>query len=156
VRLRPTVEADLLPLFDQQRDPEACAMAAFQAREWAAFLDHWHNAVLGSQTNISMTVEIDGEVAGYVASWLTREGAREVGYCFGRAYWGRGIATAALSAFLSVHETRRPLGAVVAAHNVGSLRVLEKCGFRQAGDVATASDGVAEIPMQLTAGSSAG
>jgi RimJ/RimL family protein N-acetyltransferase len=50
-------------------------------------------------------------------------------YWIGRSYWGRGIATAALSAFLAV-ERSRPLNAHVASDNVASRRVLEKCGFR--------------------------
>ncbi|MET0578289.1 MAG: GNAT family N-acetyltransferase, partial [Ilumatobacteraceae bacterium] len=44
-------------------------------------------------------------------------------------YWGRGIATAALTAFLG-EVTERPLHADVLKTNVGSLRVLQKCGFR--------------------------
>jgi RimJ/RimL family protein N-acetyltransferase len=46
-----------------------------------------------------------------------------------RAFWGRGIATAALSAFLSLEQTR-PLHAGVAKHNIASIRVLQKCGFK--------------------------
>jgi RimJ/RimL family protein N-acetyltransferase len=41
---------------------------------------------------------------------------------------GAGVATAALAAFLMIVE-ERPLFAHVAEHNVGSIRVLEKCGF---------------------------
>jgi Acetyltransferase (GNAT) domain len=41
---------------------------------------------------------------------------------------GTGYATAALRAFLDV-DLHRPLHAHVADHNVGSRRVLEKCGF---------------------------
>ena len=46
----------------------------------------------------------------------------------GRTFWGKGIATSALAKFLVV-EKRRPLLAVVAKHNAGSIRVLEKCEF---------------------------
>jgi RimJ/RimL family protein N-acetyltransferase len=38
------------------------------------------------------------------------------------------VATAALTEYLQL-ETVRPLYAHVAAHNAGSIRVLEKCGF---------------------------
>jgi RimJ/RimL family protein N-acetyltransferase len=51
-----------------------------------------------------------------------------VGYWLGKAYWGRGIASSALALFLD-DERHRPLLATVAAHNVGSRRVLEKAGF---------------------------
>src|SRR5919106_5577065 len=56
-------------------------------------------------------------------------GEREVTYWIGRSYWGRGIATGALSAFL-VGDPSRLLHARVAHDNVGSRRVLEKRGFR--------------------------
>ena len=44
--------------------------------------------------------DTDGEVAGNIGSWLS-DGKREIGYWIDRALWGRGIATEALSAFLS-------------------------------------------------------
>lgn len=43
--------------------------------------------------------------------------------------WGRGIATRALDASLTVDRSR-PLYACVASDDVASCRVLEKCGFR--------------------------
>ncbi len=55
-------------------------------------------------------------------------GEREVTYWIDRAYWGKGIATAALRALLT-EVTERPLYARVAADNAGSLRVLRTCGF---------------------------
>ena len=66
------------------------------------------------------------QLAGSVLSFL-REDQREVGYWLGRAYWGRGIATRALTAFLGELPTR-PLFARAAKDNRASLRVLEKCG----------------------------
>jgi RimJ/RimL family protein N-acetyltransferase len=55
-----------------------------------------------------------------------------VTYWIGRTHWGKGVATCALRAFLDL-ETTRPLYAAAAADNIGSLRVLEKCGFRVVG-----------------------
>src|SRR5437870_6632376 len=46
-----------------------------------------------------------------------------------RSYWGKGIATDALKAFLAIDRSR-PLHARLASDNVASRRVLEKCGFR--------------------------
>jgi RimJ/RimL family protein N-acetyltransferase len=72
-------------------------------------------------------VVADGRLAGNVLSFV-HDGRREVGYWIGREFWGAGVATAALAAFLDL-ETARPLYAGVARWNAGSLRVLEKCGF---------------------------
>jgi RimJ/RimL family protein N-acetyltransferase len=68
------------------------------------------------------------EVAGTIGSWGGPE-EREVTYWIGRSFWGKGIATGALRAFLTV-DPARPLHARVASDNVASRRVLEKCGFR--------------------------
>jgi RimJ/RimL family protein N-acetyltransferase len=73
----------------------------------------------------------DGEVAGTIGSWGGADD-REVTYWIGRAFWGKGVATRALAAFLAVDPTR-PMHARVAADNIASRRVLEKCGFRVVG-----------------------
>ena len=52
---------------------------------------------------------------------------------FGRqAFWGKGIATQALTDFLKLES--RPLHAHVAKTNIASIRVLEKCGFKRIGE----------------------
>jgi RimJ/RimL family protein N-acetyltransferase len=126
VELRETVEDDLPILFRNQADPGASAMAAFPSRDWEAFVAH--QAKIGANPDmLQRTVVVDGEVAGDIGSWPD-EADRNVGYWIGRDFWGRGVATAALRAFLEL-ETTRPLTAHVAVHNLGSRRVLEKCGF---------------------------
>jgi RimJ/RimL family protein N-acetyltransferase len=72
-------------------------------------------------------VIVDDDIAGTIGSWGDA-GEREVTYWIGRSYWGKGIATNALNAFLAL-ERSRPLHARVASDNVASRRVLEKCGF---------------------------
>jgi len=76
-------------------------------------------------------ISLAGEPVGSISSW-DNDGKREVTYWIGRAHWGKGIASRALGAFLEI-ETTRPLYAASAADNIGSLRVLEKCGFRVTG-----------------------
>jgi RimJ/RimL family protein N-acetyltransferase len=127
--LRDVTPDDLPIFFEHQRDPDANRMADFPAREWDAFMTHWRTNVLGNASGRKQTIVVDGQVAGNVVSW-EQAGKRLVGYWIGRAYWGQGVATAALTEFLR-HETTRPLYAYVAAHNAGSIRVLEKCGFRR-------------------------
>lgn len=127
--LRDVTPDDLPIFFEHQRDPDANRMADFPAREWDAFMTHWRTNVLGDASGRKQTIVVDGQVAGNVVSW-DQAGKRLVGYWIGRAYWGQGVATAALTEFLR-HEPTRPLYAYVAAHNIGSIRVLEKCGFRR-------------------------
>ena len=121
-------------------------MAAFPARERDAFMTHWRTKVLGKPANNTKTIMDDGEVAGYVVSWL-QDDKRLVGYWIARDHWGKGVATRALSDFLD-HDRTRPLYAWVAEHNVGSIRVLEKCGFarrREEGSHLGCEDGVGEL-----------
>ena len=101
-------------------------MAAFPARERDAFMAHWAK-ILGDEAAVIKTIVADGQVAGNIVSW-EQFGEREVGYWLGKQYWGKGVATKALAAFLG-HVRARPLFAHVAKHNIGSRRVLEKCGF---------------------------
>jgi RimJ/RimL family protein N-acetyltransferase len=119
-------EDDLPIFFEDQADPEASRMAAFPSRDREAFVEHWAR-ILRDERVLARTVVFDGRVAGNVVSFL-HEGRREVGYWIGKAFWGKGIATGALSSFLR-EETERPLYAGVARHNLASIRVLEKCGF---------------------------
>jgi RimJ/RimL family protein N-acetyltransferase len=126
VSLRDVTEDDLQIFFEQQLDPEASRMAAFPARDKDAHMAHWHKT-LTDETVVTKAILFDGRVAGNIVSWL-QDGERAVGYWIGRSYWGKGIATTALSQLLGQIKTR-PLYAYVANHNIGSIRVLEKCGF---------------------------
>src|SRR2546423_8016289 len=126
IQLRDVEAGDLPLFFEHQRDPIAVAMVAFRSRDRAAFDQHWAK-LLADDSLLKKTVIVDGEVAGNIGSW-TAEEKREVGYWIDRAFWGRGVATEALSAFLCLEQTR-PLHAGGAKHNVASIRVLQKCGF---------------------------
>jgi RimJ/RimL family protein N-acetyltransferase len=130
IRLRPVKNADLPVFFEHQRDPESSAMAAVPARDRATFERHWA-AIRHDESTVLRTVLRDGDVAGNLLSW-SQDGARMVGYRIGREHWGRGVASAALAAFLAELD-ERPLHATVSPHNGASQRVLEKCGFELTG-----------------------
>jgi RimJ/RimL family protein N-acetyltransferase len=124
--LRETAADDIPVFFGFEHDPEASAMAGARARSWNAHVNHWA-WIIENDTMLLRTILVNGAVAGNVVSFS--EGyPREVGYWLGRDFWNRGIATRALAAFLTIERTR-PLYARVAAHNIASRRVLEKCGF---------------------------
>jgi RimJ/RimL family protein N-acetyltransferase len=142
--LRDVIEEDLPVFFEHQRDPEAVEMAAFPARERDQFFEHWHR-IMGDDELVAKTIVSDGEVAGNIGSW-ERDGMRFVGYWLGREYWGRGLATQALAEFVEELAVR-PLYAEVATTNVGSVRVLEKCGFTAAGTTMEEHEGFGKIEL---------
>ncbi|MDX1534423.1 MAG: GNAT family N-acetyltransferase [Thermoplasmata archaeon] len=129
VRLRPVQDADLQVFFEHQQDAEAVHMAAFTSEDPSnreAFDAHW-SKILRDETVTMRTITVDDAVAGHIGSFLL-EGKPNVTYWIGREFWGKGLATWALQAFLEAFP-ERPIYAGTAKDNVGSLRVLEKCGF---------------------------
>ncbi len=127
--LRHVIEEDLPTFYEQQLDPVATEMAAFPARAWEPFVAHWRK-IMPDEMGTIRTILFEGKVAGNIVAF-EQDGERQVGYWVGREYWGKGIATEALRQFLDEVKTR-PLYAHVVMHNVGSRRVLEKCGFKMA------------------------
>jgi [ribosomal protein S5]-alanine N-acetyltransferase len=93
-------------------------------------------SVVGARPETSFAIDVGGAAVGGIAfkvqSDVERIGA-ELGYWIGEAYWGRGIATAAVRAVtdhaLTTHHDLRRVFALPFAHNRASARVLEKCGF---------------------------
>ncbi|KUO22662.1 GNAT family N-acetyltransferase [Streptomyces dysideae] len=129
VALREVHDSDLPVFYRQMNDPEALRMAAFtpdDPADWAAFDARWKR--IRTSADVVRTVLADGDVVGSAAVY-GEPGEREVTYWVDRAYWGRGVATAALRGLLT-EVPERPLYARAAADNEGSLRVLRKCGFR--------------------------
>ncbi len=129
VQLRDVQDDDLPIFFAQQQEPAGVQMAAFTAKDptnRAAFDSHWAK-IRADAGVILRTILYNDHVAGSIAchSWF---GEPEITYWLGESFWGKGIATAALRQFLQQHPAR-PLYARVAQDNVGSLRVLQKCGF---------------------------
>ena len=149
VHLRQVEDADLERFFEHESDPEAAAMAGFPSRDRERFMAHWAR-LRANPDLVQRTIVADGEVAGNIGSWPD-EGRQWLGYWVGREWWGRGVATQALT-LLVAEVPVRPLHAHVVAHNAGSIRVLERCGFVQ--DHAhqdEAEDGLEELTFVLRA-----
>ena len=133
-------------------------MAAFGAADPSdrtAFDARW-TRILASASIVVRAIETeDGELAGSILLWRDPDlPGPEVSYWLGREFWGRGIATAALGAFLDEIPTR-PLFGRAAADNTGSLRVLEKAAFVRIGEDDGWSDSrgatVREVILRLDA-----
>ncbi|MGH8495184.1 MAG: GNAT family N-acetyltransferase [Gammaproteobacteria bacterium] len=153
VLLRDVSEADLPVFFEQQLDPDAVDMAAFPARGREAFTAHW-SRILADETVTKKTIVFDGNVAGNIVSF-EQSGEPHVGYWIGKPYWGKGIATRALSILID-QLGARTLYAHVAKHNIASIRVLEKCGFTICGEDQwvpnTGGDEIEEFVLKLAPG----
>jgi RimJ/RimL family protein N-acetyltransferase len=126
VQLREPIEGDfelVLPMF---LDPASDAMAMVHPRTRADFEKQWNQRTTNPAC-LLRTILCDGEVVGRVNSFQVGDEVH-VGYRVARSHWGRGVMGEALRQFLGLIE-HRPLIARAAKSNVGSCRVLEKCGF---------------------------
>jgi RimJ/RimL family protein N-acetyltransferase len=130
ITIREIESSDLQTFYEQQLNPEAIRMAAFvgkDPKDKVAFDAHW-DKILNSSQNITRTILAEGQVAGHIACY-PKEGELEVTYWLGREFWGRGLATQALNRMLHL-VVDRPIFARAATDNIGSIRVLQKCGFK--------------------------
>ncbi len=133
VALRAVRESDLDDLFAQLSDPESVTMAAFTSEshtDRAAF-DAWMARLMTSPDIMVRAITCDGDLVGSIASFVV-DGQTEVSYWIERTAWGRGIASRALALFVEQIPVR-PLFASAASDNLGSLRVMQKVGFRPVG-----------------------
>ena len=79
-------------------------------------------------------VELDGEgLIGCIGAHGRAGAEIEVGYWYGKPYWGRGFASEALAALMSEAVKFGPLISRHFADNPASGRVLEKAGFSYTG-----------------------
>ncbi|PXY21472.1 GNAT family N-acetyltransferase [Prauserella muralis] len=127
--IRPVRDSDLAVFWTHLSNSTAKDMAAVTRPyhdDREAFDMHWAK-VLSDPAVLVRTVLADDVVAGHAAVYGPPD-EREVTYWIDVAFWGRGVATAALAALIELVGTR-PLYAHAVADNVGSIRVLEKCGF---------------------------
>lgn len=133
ITLRITTPQDLEQLFLFQLDPEACYLAAFMSKDHAdkdAYIAK-HTPFLSDPAKTTRTILVNGIIAGSVSKYVM-QGDAEITYWIDKQFWGQGIATKALTEFLKI-ETTRPIYGRTAFDNVGSQRVLEKCGFVKVG-----------------------
>lgn len=130
ILLRDVVEGDLPIFYKQQLDPEANYIAAFSAKSPAdrkAFDTKW-SRILSDGSVLIKTIVYSRRVAGHILSY-ENVGEFELSFWLGKMFWGHGIASQALSEFLKKVHRLRPVYARVAKDNLGSIHVLEKCGF---------------------------
>ena len=101
--------------------------------------ENWFSLLESMTEPTHWAIEVAGQAAGGIGCTLgngVRAKSAQFGYWLGEAYWGRGIATAAVQRtapyVLSRFELVR-LESPVFAWNPASMRVLEKSGFVREG-----------------------
>jgi ribosomal-protein-alanine N-acetyltransferase len=140
--LRHFQEADVDGLYEIQRDKDAmrytfCSPSRAESerrlRAYAALLEELGYApwtvILRAESRIIGWGGLN--VDPFDPGWGV-----EVAYFFHPSYWGRGFATELVQAALEQGFTQHGLetiGAFAHRENIGSIRVLEKCGFRFTG-----------------------
>jgi [ribosomal protein S5]-alanine N-acetyltransferase len=95
----------------------------------AEHADGWFAYLAAMSEPTHWAIEVDGEAVGGVGVELD---SGHFGYWLGEPYWGRGIATAAVSRtapYVLEHFGLARLESPVFEWNPASMRVLEKCGF---------------------------
>lgn len=142
--LRRFQQADSEPLLAIRNDPEVARYQSWStsSREGIkGFIESQQQVepgMTGQWFQFAVTLQESGTLIGDCGLHVLAEDARlaEIGYTFGRAFQGQGYATEAVWAMLDyafgVLELHR-ISAICDVRNGGSIRVLERLGFRREG-----------------------
>jgi ribosomal-protein-alanine N-acetyltransferase len=101
--------------------------------------DWWLQHTSNQQHQTQFAIDIRGEVVGGIGLELQQDVERtsaELGYWLGEAFWGKGIATAAIKAITAWVIPALGLSRIYALpfiNNHGSVRALEKAGYQREG-----------------------
>ena len=92
----------------------------------------------GGYFNWAMELKENGSVIGNISVVKLNENteAADMGYCMGKAYWGRGLMPEALKAVMDYLFDEAGLNRIAACHDVNnprSGRVMDKAGMTQEG-----------------------
>lgn len=137
-------------------DPDVTAMTSSIPYPYArSDAEAYLSSVRGEEgRNVSRAILLGDELVGGIG-FAPRPGTgEEIGYWIGKDYWGRGIATLAVTAFLKVLDELGVTGDIEArtvASNRPSQRVLEKNGFvyRGEGTCITPARDADRVPAKL-------
>jgi len=97
----------------------------------------WLEMVGGNKEDIILAIEVEGEAAGGVGLHGLKDVYRyncEIGYWLSEMHWGKGIMSDAVGAMVEYCFTQTQwlrLFATIYDHNLSSMKVLEKNGFKK-------------------------
>ena len=128
-------------------DAESLAKHANNRKIWLALRDlfphpytiqdahEFLQRAISEEPTTNFCIEVEGVAAGGIGRRLGQDVHRhtaEFGYWLGEKFWGRGIMTEKVTAFIDFCFHNLPLRRIYAepfANNAASARVLEKAGF---------------------------
>lgn len=123
--------------FGWANDPEVTKYMTWNPHEnidqTASIIKRWVEEYENPKTfRFAITLKAVGELIGSIDVVGYVDGAPEIGYCLSRKHWNNGYMSEALRAMLSFLVDKGFKRAVIEAdeRNIGSNRVITKCGFR--------------------------
>lgn len=135
--LRPLVESDSTAMHGVFRDDRTMRYWSSPPHET---IEKTRDYVVGNAQQdrwLSWAVtETGGEALGWVVLGEHRDGVRELGYILHRDFWGRGYAREAVTTIVEYGFRSLRLRRIFAdcdPDNHGSIRILERLGFRREG-----------------------
>lgn len=122
--------------FEKANKPEIKKVLPQKAKTVEEALEDYENTLLPNATSFGQTVYVDGQYVGDVWCYcidMDDEPNCMLSFCiFEFEYWSKGIATLAVNMFIRNICDKcnvKTIGAFTFAHNIASIRVLEKNGF---------------------------
>ncbi|MBQ9459306.1 MAG: GNAT family N-acetyltransferase [Oscillospiraceae bacterium] len=122
--------------YELSQQPVIKAMLPQKAQSVEEAVCDYKKTLLPKSTSFGRVIRVDGEYVGDVWSYCIDKAETPnamLSYCvFDRAYWGKGVASTAVSLFLKELRERYPIGSLGAftfSENIASQRVLAKNGF---------------------------
>ncbi|CAM2064466.1 GNAT family N-acetyltransferase [Sulfidibacter corallicola] len=138
--LRKPIRADETGVFAYARDPEVTRFMSWprhthlrDTREFLELSDSCWETWSGGP--LLICDRATGAVLGSTGFFFVSKTRAETGYVLARKWWGRGYATEALKGTLALAPELGLLDVYAKCHpeNPASIRVLQKCGFRDGG-----------------------
>lgn len=136
LKLRLLEKEDITYLHPLESDPEVKQFFPDGARDRAKTEDmigRFITAYLEKGLPCFLLFDLQsGEFIGRAGFGLTESGETEVGYVLHKKFWGKGVASEAVTVLLEYARKNIDVDYIIAyadAGNIGSLRVMEKCGM---------------------------
>ena len=130
LRLRPPLMSDLADIHAIFSDAEALTYWSFAPHRTLAETEAWLRPVIDDPVaaEFDLFMEFEGRIIGKLGCWKLPD----FGFILHRDYWGRGLATEGLRAFIALMQDRKAtdhLFADVDPRNLRSKAALLRCGF---------------------------